>query len=287
MTIRPGIRLVAVALCSMLGPLVRAEAPASQPGASQPLAVQSAVSQPAGDGGKVVGTVLGQPIHERDLRPPRTATGPAAEGMQERYAAQTLARKITKPLLDQFVKENRLAPTPEELATATEGIRRQMARTLEKNRRDLVEVTQRLAAPGLTDEDRKQLETRKHVLERSIAFSEEAQSKQGRRDMAEVLAEWQLPSWKLNKALYRKYGGTVIWQQAGTEAVGAMRVFLEEHEKAGHFRIDDPKLNEEFWKYYRRTDHPFQVKKADPFDRPPWEEEQQERRPSLPARPAK
>lgn len=93
------------------------------------------------------------------------------------------------------------------------------------------------------------------------------------KDLPEMMAQWMLGPWKANRELYRQYGGTVIWQQAGIEAVGARRKWLEEHEKAGRFTINDPAYREEFYRYFVRQDHPFQIEKSDPFDRPPWEEE--------------
>ena len=48
-------------------------------------------------------------------------------------------------------------------------------------------------------------------------------------------------SWKINQALYRKYGGRVAFQQAGAEPVDAYRDFLKEQETKGQF--PDPRQN--------------------------------------------
>jgi len=81
-------------------------------------------------------------------------------------------------------------------------------------------------------------------------------------------------TWLLNKALYERYGGVVIFQQSNPmEAIGAMRVFLEEHEASGTFRILDAEHKELFWSYYTR-EHPMQVpKERIDFSRAWWEQE--------------
>ncbi|MDB5768612.1 MAG: hypothetical protein JWQ61_3426 [Collimonas fungivorans] len=62
--------------------------------------------------------------------------------------------------------------------------------------------------------------------------------------------------WKVNKALYKKYGGDVIFQQANPlEPVGAERRFLEEQEKSGAFQILDAKERAKFFEYYVRPQH--------------------------------
>lgn len=62
--------------------------------------------------------------------------------------------------------------------------------------------------------------------------------------------------WKINKALYKKYGGDVIFQQANPlEPVGAERRFLEEQEKSGSFQILDAKERAKFFEYYVRPQH--------------------------------
>jgi hypothetical protein len=59
--------------------------------------------------------------------------------------------------------------------------------------------------------------------------------------------------WKVSKALYQRYGGEVIFQQANPmEPVGAMRRFLEEQEKAGAFEIYDAGERKRFYDYYVR-----------------------------------
>jgi len=86
-----------------------------------------------------------------------------------------------------------------------------------------------------------------------------------------AIGEQFVKGWKLDRALYKKYGGAVIFQQANPfEPVGAYRGFLEEMEKAKVFEIYDPDNRQKFWHYFVRQ-HPFQVPAKDVnFDKPWW-----------------
>jgi hypothetical protein len=71
------------------------------------------------------------------------------------------------------------------------------------------------------------------------------------RGVNKMLAEDAVKGWKFDRALYKQYGGTVIFQQSNPfEPVGAYRKFLEEHESKRSFEILDPALRQLFWEYY-------------------------------------
>lgn len=77
-------------------------------------------------------------------------------------------------------------------------------------------------------------------------------------------------NWKIDRALYQTYGGTVIFQQANPmEPVGAYRKLLEMHAQRGELTIDDPQLHAKFWEYYLR-EHPFQTPKDQVDFSVPW-----------------
>jgi hypothetical protein len=76
--------------------------------------------------------------------------------------------------------------------------------------------------------------------------------------------------WKVSKALYQRYGGEVIFQQANPmEPVGAMRRFLEEQEKAGAFQIYSADERTRFFEYFVRS-HPMVVPKEKVNYDVPW-----------------
>jgi hypothetical protein len=87
----------------------------------------------------------------------------------------------------------------------------------------------------------------------------------------EAIGEQMVKGWKLDRALYQKYGGTVIFQQANPlEPVGAYRKLLEEMQEAKVFEVYDPDNRTKFWHYFVRQ-HPFQVPPKDiDFEKPWW-----------------
>ncbi len=63
-----------------------------------------------------------------------------------------------------------------------------------------------------------------------------------------TIAEAAVIQWKVSKALYQQYGGTVIFQQSNPfEPVGAYGKFLKAQEQAKAFEIFDPKMRQVFW----------------------------------------
>ena len=64
-------------------------------------------------------------------------------------------------------------------------------------------------------------------------------------------AEAAVMQWKVSRALYQQYGGTVIFQQSNPfEPVGAFQKFLEEQQQKKAFEIFDPQLRQAFWCYF-------------------------------------
>lgn len=64
------------------------------------------------------------------------------------------------------------------------------------------------------------------------------------------VATAMIRQWKINGALYRQYGGRIIFQQAGPEPLDAYRYFLEEQEDQGNFTILNKEYADHFWKYF-------------------------------------
>jgi hypothetical protein len=81
----------------------------------------------------------------------------------------------------------------------------------------------------------------------------------GAADMENEFCISVVKNWKLSKALYKEYGGVVIFQQSNPmEPVGAYRKLLEVNEAKGNFKIYDEKLKQLFWEYYTMN-QPFQI----------------------------
>lgn len=94
------------------------------------------------------------------------------------------------------------------------------------------------------------------------------------RVMRNDMARAAIRQWKLNRSLYRQYGGRVIFQQFGPEPLDAYRQYLEERQAAGDFTIHDASLEQEFWRYFTDDSmHSFfePGAEASAFEVPPWE----------------
>jgi hypothetical protein len=97
-------------------------------------------------------------------------------------------------------------------------------------------------------------------------------SKEEVNEFARTLGREMVRRWKVDRSLYKRYGGTVIFQQANPqEPVGAYRKFLEEREKEKAFEIFDEKARERFYHYFTRDHGSWVVpeKRVD-FDTPWW-----------------
>jgi heat shock protein HslJ len=205
----------------------------------------------------LAGHVLGQAVHTRDAEELRYYV---LRGLTDRFAAAE-GIAVTKAEIDAYV------------ASTAAALARDRAEAVE--RRDTLK---RELATGKLPADRKA------QVEREIASAEQliadlapasgAAAAEERQARAEVAAAF-IRQWKINGALQRKYGGRIIFQQAGPEPLDATRRFLEAAKAAGDFTIADPTLEKPFWSYYRDDARhsfykPGSREENAAFTTPPW-----------------
>jgi hypothetical protein len=109
------------------------------------------------------------------------------------------------------------------------------------------------------------------TAEGELSPEEAAQAEKMHRDMARAM----IRQWKLNRSLYRQYGGRVIYQQLGPEPLDAYRRHLEERQAAGDFVIHEKAFEKPFWRYFTDDSiHSFYESgsEAEAFEQPPWEQ---------------
>jgi hypothetical protein len=70
------------------------------------------------------------------------------------------------------------------------------------------------------------------------------------RQAREQVAAAFIRQWKINRSLYKQYGGRIIFQQGGPEPLDAYRLFLQEQKRKGAFTILDKAFEEKLWEYY-------------------------------------
>lgn len=185
-------------------------------------------------------------------------------------------------LIEDFIEDNNLAPTEAEVESLADYIRQSMERQERewRDQRDKLkaEIGDRdnLVDPELVAKKEElahldQLLTMKSLSEVGAPKGNQA------RELELVAARPFVKWWKINKALYDKYGGRVAFQQAGLEPVDAWRQLLKEQEAAGAFRFADEATREAFWAYWN-DDSRHHFLPDDPnakhFDKPWWLEEQ-------------
>jgi hypothetical protein len=152
-----------------------------------------------------------------------------------------MQRIVLSRLFDHYAEQQGIEATDAEIDAFVERMRRGMH------------------AEGLTAED-------------ELSPEEAAQAEKMRRDMGRSM----IRQWKLNRALYRQYGGRIIFQQLGPEPLDAYRRYLEERQAAGDFVIHEPAFKDAFWRYFTDDSmHSFyesgSAAEAQVFEAPPWE----------------
>lgn len=150
---------------------------------------------------------------------------------------------IITRLFDQYAAEHAIDAQPTEIDAFVENLQRAMA------------ADENLAAENdLTPEEAGQLNAMRRELARSV-----------------------IRQWKINRELYKEYGGRIIYQQLGPEPLDAYRQFLRERQRAGVFEIHDAAMEASFWRYFTdESMHTFMESGGDDearaFSIPPWEQ---------------
>ena len=164
-----------------------------------------------------------------------------------------MAYVIKQVLVKQYIEDNKLQATDAELA----GFLQRKQLLMENNRIKLDtrrdEIRQTLTEASLTAQARTQLEKERDALDEMDKAMRQAESRAGTAegDAAETLvAQSFIEQWKVNRALYRQYGGRVIYQQGGAEPLDAWQQFLRDAQKAGQFKILQQQMEPALWSYY-------------------------------------
>lgn len=183
----------------------------------------------------VIATVLGEEITVEDA------------------IASDIAGLIAGPLIDKFAEDNDIRPTEEELVAFAEGMLGMQREELSNLEGERARLEQQLEGAA-TAKEREEIQGQLDLVARTIDSLSETQGFMNIDLVRPVASRW-VRSWKVNKALYEKYGGRVIFQQAGFEPFDAQRKFLEEQQANGAFEILDADYVEEFWRYWRKDPH--------------------------------
>jgi hypothetical protein len=182
----------------------------------------------------VAGKVLGTVVHTRD--------------------AEELRYVVLRQLTDRYAREQGIVVTPAEKDAYVRHVQEALAKDRAQKAARRAELASRLTAGGLSDAERSRLAAEVATLDDFLAALGDAGA--AKADPQEEEARQQVAAafilqWKINRALYRQYGGRIIFQQGGPEPLDAYRKWLEESAVRGDFKVDDKGLEAGFWRYYR------------------------------------
>lgn len=180
----------------------------------------------------LVAVVLGQDITVEDAR------------------GAPITSLVGDPLMEKFAEDNDIQPTEEELTLFAERMLGMQQESLSELENDRAELEQKLEGT-LSAEERKQTEAHLESIVKILDSMSETQMTANLDAVRPMAVRW-VQRWKILKALYERYGGRVIFQQAGFEPFDAVRDFLKEQEDNGAFTIFDQDYEDEFWHYWRR-----------------------------------
>ena len=171
-----------------------------------------------------------------------------------------LAGILLAALTGRFVVEQKLEPTPAELEAFERSSRESTLTRVRKVRRAIDALEARIrASPAKRPDLESELKDQRQQL-RDLTTPAPA---------GHLLAHEFVLAFKLQQALHRHYGGTIIFQQSGPEAYGAYAPFLESEERAGHFRVLDPAARTALYDYLRRPSAGIAIA-SDSLDQPFW-----------------
>ncbi|MCZ6482474.1 MAG: hypothetical protein O6757_04435 [Alphaproteobacteria bacterium] len=237
----------------------------------------------------VVARVFGNDIRLGDISPPERSRSEAKKrrpgtdykAWLHDYRKKRLERRIWGEVTGRVLKERGLEPTAAEVEALVSFMAAKRLGRLSEFRAQRDKLERKLARSGLGPAGRKRLEEHLATVEKLIAHELE-QRKWGRsipdyaeiqRRSAERVARITVHRWNVNKALYEKYGGRVIFQQAGYEPVDAYRALIGEVQERNAVEILDPSFPAPFADMIEYLDIPHQYMPKDEADRyfsKPW-----------------
>ena len=230
-----------------------------------PLPVAGQAGQ--GEEAKPVAVILGKPVYEEDLGPP---------GERERRFEGMLWTAV----FEDYARSRDVRPTAAEIDSLYEDLERTAQESAARWREQAVSLRRELDSPDLDAERRAAIEVNLRMLEGLIASEDRvAELRQEEGEVEETVrsaesrrvAEQWARRWKLNQALFREYGGHVIFQQAGLEPLDAFRELLEDYAERGAFTIHDPVLEKAAWRYFEQGFTTLSEEEGRfYFEKPPW-----------------
>jgi hypothetical protein len=252
--------------------------------ASLSLAADQATRRP-------VAEVLGKAVYEDDLVPARLAGEQKAQLAPDAYAAwyerekgEKLKAMVWSAVFSDYAKKRNVEPTQAEIESHVNSHRKFKREDRARREKERAALIGELKSPNLSEARRKQAQQYLDTLNSLREFdsreekerSDPERERQWQESERRVAAVW-VKQWKVNQALFREFGGRIIFQQAGWEPIDAYRKLLEKYETNKLFVIHDRALREAVYAYFKfKFVYADEKKAAFYFEKPYWERTQEE-----------
>jgi hypothetical protein len=200
-------------------------------------------------------------------------------GMQIRTRdGEEMTYVIKQSPLQRYAQQKGLAATDTEIREYIEKTRDIARQDRENRKMRRGQIIEALKSGSLAASDRETLKSELDALDEmrrmDLESDQSGQDDAGEEEARAAVAKAFIEQWKVNRALYRQYGGRVIFQQGGAEPLDAYRNFLENAQANGDFAIFEKRFEPVFWKYYTTDSmHTFCSDDGDAKDRAidtPW-----------------
>ncbi|MFO1313965.1 MAG: hypothetical protein U1F58_00030 [Burkholderiales bacterium] len=230
-----------------------------------------------------VAVVFGQPILAKDLVAPGGARATDAASA-ERAQGEVLRARVWAAVFGEYARRRGIEPTDAEIDSQIEGQRRMTKRLDAERVQQRAALMAELKSPGLSDARRQAAQQHLDTLDRLAEFDarrarelrDPAQQKLQRESERRVAAQW-VRQWKLDQALFREFGGRIVFQQAGWEPIDAYRKLLEQAEASGQLVLSDPAWRHAVYRYFEyRFVYADEAKARFYFEKPYWERTKEE-----------
>ena len=190
--------------------------------------------------------------------------------------AEEMKYVILDRLLDRYAAKQGIEVSQADVDAYIDAMTRVAEQDRQRRAAQREELVQLLGKAPPDDTRRDELASQIETLDQLQSSLDEMDSgsEEGRAAREQVATAF-IRQWRLNRELYRQYGGRIIYQQGGPEPLDAYRKFLEEQQGQGSFRILDKSLETGFWEYYRNDSiHSFypagSPEEAQTFSTPWW-----------------
>jgi hypothetical protein len=210
------------------------------------IAAPMAAAEPTIPADRVIGGVLGKPITAGDVG--LTAPIDTTKEFDSRDDAMwnqmgRIQGALGGPIMERFVRERKIEVTAADVKRFLDLARQKRNENVAEAETKLAEIKKQLAGDDLSAGVRGELEKERQSQESWIAMQ------RGLNPTDSDFLKQMLLHWKTERELHRRYGGRVIFQQFGDEALDARKKLFEEAEKAGDLKFEDAGVRHLFYFY--------------------------------------